>query len=170
MEFNGFHHPVYFHTQNRKSYKGNLIQGWPLSSLPGSVVNLAQWQVYSLVHDFHRRLHLPWGDDLKGLQKCYLCLKWLQTLHFINPGDNLSLFIPPISHVATPSFKKIGSPWYLTSLVTRKKKKISILFFWLKHHFWLLSKVQELPNVGLYFSIFLAIILSHFMISCNSHL
>lgn len=24
--FNGFYYPVYFHTQNRKSYRGNLIQ------------------------------------------------------------------------------------------------------------------------------------------------
>lgn len=67
--FNGLHHPLYFHTQNRKSYKSNLIQGRPLSSLPGSVVNLVQGQVYCFVHDFHRQLHLMCGKDLKMVAK-----------------------------------------------------------------------------------------------------
>ena len=80
---------MYFHTQNRKSYKGNLIQEWPFSSLPGRVVNLMWWQIYPSVRDFYRQLHLLCGNDLKWLQKCYLCLKWLIVKAFNQPWWSL---------------------------------------------------------------------------------
>lgn len=56
-------------TPRTESYKGNLIQGWPLSSAPGRVMNLVPWQLYSLLQDFHRRLPLPCGHDLKTVAK-----------------------------------------------------------------------------------------------------
>lgn len=47
------------------------------------------WQIYPSVRDFYRQLHLLCGNDLKWLQKCYLCLKWLIVKAFNQPWWSL---------------------------------------------------------------------------------